>query len=158
MYSIIAVYALPFWVASMPAVRCDLNGGLPMCLWYDSLYIRIKWLLVFLWNLCKPDMVLVSIHVKYIFFLSLRLVLNLQFMMNLRIRLALLGYGYPCIKYGYLRHGWLITFHGFIWRIITYLSQGQPSFAQEPSYQSVVRMKMSVKISTLINVNTKANL
>ena len=61
MYSIIA-----FPVASMPAVRYDLNGGLPTCLWYDSLYIRIIWLLLCLWNLCKPDMVPVSIYVEYI--------------------------------------------------------------------------------------------
>ena len=64
MYSIIAVYALPFQVASMPAVRYDLNGGHPMCLLCDSLYIRIIWLLVCLWNLCKPDMVPVSIYVE----------------------------------------------------------------------------------------------
>ena len=32
-------------------VRNDLNGGLPTCLWYDSLYIKIIWLLVCLWNL-----------------------------------------------------------------------------------------------------------
>ena len=52
MYSIIAVYALPFRVASMPAVRYDLNGGLPTCLWYNSLYIRIIRLLLCLSNLC----------------------------------------------------------------------------------------------------------
>ena len=66
MYSIIAVYALPFRVASMPAVRYDLNGGLPMCLWYDWQYIRIIWLLLCLWNLCKPDLVPVSIYVESI--------------------------------------------------------------------------------------------
>ena len=49
MYSIITVYALPFRVASMPAVRYDLNGGLPTCLWYDSLCVRIIWLLLCLW-------------------------------------------------------------------------------------------------------------
>ena len=53
-----------FSVASMSAVRYDLNGGLPTYLWYDSLYIRIIWLLVCLWNLCKPDMVPVSIYVE----------------------------------------------------------------------------------------------
>ena len=63
MYSIITVYVLPFWVASMPAIKYDFNGGLLTCLWYDSSYIRNIWLLVFLWNLCKPDMVLVSIYV-----------------------------------------------------------------------------------------------
>ena len=55
-----------FRVASMPAVRYYLNGSLPTCLWYDSLYIRIIWLLVCLWNLCKPDMVPVSIYGEYI--------------------------------------------------------------------------------------------
>ena len=64
MYSIIAVYALPFRVASMPAVRYDLNGGLPACLCCDSLYIRIIWLLVRLRNLCQPDMIPVSIYVE----------------------------------------------------------------------------------------------
>ena len=53
-----------FRVASMPAVRYDLNGGFPTCLWYDSLYIRIIWLLFCLCNLCKPDMVPVSIYVE----------------------------------------------------------------------------------------------
>ena len=43
MYSIITMYALPFPMASMPAVRYDLNGGIPTYLWYDSLYIRIIW-------------------------------------------------------------------------------------------------------------------
>ena len=62
MYPIFTVYALPFRVAAMPAVRYDLNGGLSTCLWYDSLYIRIIWLLVCLWNVCKPDMVPVSIY------------------------------------------------------------------------------------------------
>ena len=52
MCSIIAVYAPPFRVASMPAVRYDLNGGLPACLCCDSLYIRIIWLLLRLRNFC----------------------------------------------------------------------------------------------------------
>ena len=43
----------PFRMASMPAVRYDLNAGLPTCLWYDSLNIRIIWLLLCLWNLCN---------------------------------------------------------------------------------------------------------
>ena len=60
MYSIITVYALPFRVASMQVFRY----GLPTCLWHDSLYIRIIWLLVCLWNSCKPDMVPVSIYVE----------------------------------------------------------------------------------------------
>ena len=49
-----------------PCQRSDmmLMGGLPTCQWYDSLYIRIIWLLVCLWNLCKPDMVPVSIYVE----------------------------------------------------------------------------------------------
>ena len=45
-------------------VRYNLNGGLPTCLWYDSLYIRIIWLLLCLCNSCKPDMVPVSIYVN----------------------------------------------------------------------------------------------
>ena len=64
MYSIIAVYALPSRVATMPAVRYDVNGGLPTCLWYHSLYTRIIWLLLCFWNICKPDMVPVSIYVE----------------------------------------------------------------------------------------------
>ena len=44
--------------------RYDLNGGFPTCLWYDSLYIRIIWLLLCFWNLCKPDTVPVSIYVE----------------------------------------------------------------------------------------------
>ena len=59
------------------AVRYDLNGGLPTCPWYDSIYIRIIWLLLCLWNLCKPDMVPVSIYVEYQFCLSLSLSLSL---------------------------------------------------------------------------------
>ena len=66
MYSTNIINALPFRVASTPAVRSDLNGGFPTCLWCDSLHIRIIWLLVYLWNLCKPDMVLISIYVEYI--------------------------------------------------------------------------------------------
>ena len=52
--------------ASMSAIRYDLNGGLPTCLWYDSLYTRNIWLLVYLWTLRKPDKVLVSIYAEYI--------------------------------------------------------------------------------------------
>ena len=87
MYSITAVYALPFRVAPIPAVRYDLNGGLPTCLWYDSLYIRIIWLLLCLLNLCKPDMVPVSSYVEK-FCLSLNLSLMTTCLLSIRISLA----------------------------------------------------------------------
>ena len=48
MFSIISVYALPFRVAPMPVAGYELNGGLRTCLWCDSLYIRIIWLLDYL--------------------------------------------------------------------------------------------------------------
>ena len=61
------IYVDPIWYLYLFMLNkfwYDLNGGLPTCLWYDSLYIRIIWLLLCLWNLCKPDMVPVSIYVE----------------------------------------------------------------------------------------------
>ena len=60
--SITTAHAFPFRVASMPAVRYNLSGGLPSCLWlfiYQDLV-----LFVFLRNSYKPDMVLVYIFVE----------------------------------------------------------------------------------------------
>ena len=99
MYSIITVYALPFRMAFIPAVRYDLSGGLPTCLWYDSLYIRIIWLLVYLWNLCKADMV-------FVFFMLNKFFLSLSLSQTCVTRNVYL----ICLFVSLLSHFWLIHF------------------------------------------------
>ena len=55
------VHAIPLRVAPMPAVRYDLNGGLPMCIRF---IIYQEYIVIVYWFFCKPDMVYVSILVE----------------------------------------------------------------------------------------------
>ena len=57
------VHAIPLRVAPMPAVRYDLNGGLPTCIRliiYQEYMVIVYWYVFF----CKPDMISVSILVE----------------------------------------------------------------------------------------------
>ena len=75
MYSLsLRMHALPLWVAPMPAIRSDLNGGVPTCLRFIIYqeymvivywcafcngiciyfgWIHILWVWVWVWVLCK---------------------------------------------------------------------------------------------------------
>ena len=56
------VHAIPLRVAPMPAVRCDLNGGLPTCIRF--IIYQEYMVIVYCYFFCKPDMVSVSILVE----------------------------------------------------------------------------------------------
>ena len=56
------VHAIPLRVAPMPAVRYDLNGGLPTCIRY--IIYQEYMVIVYCYVFCKPDMVSVSILVE----------------------------------------------------------------------------------------------
>ena len=56
------VHAIPLRVAPMPAVRCDLNGGLPTCIRF--IIYQEYMVIVYCYVFCKPDMVSVSILVE----------------------------------------------------------------------------------------------
>ena len=71
-----------------------------MYLGYFELYIRYIWLLVYLWNLCKPDMVLVYVYLNK-FGLSLSLSLNLN---------VVPADWYICITWHQRYHSWSMPF------------------------------------------------
>ena len=56
------VHAIPLRVAPMPAVRYDLNGGLPTCI--RLIVYQEYMVIVYCYVFCKPDMVSVSILVE----------------------------------------------------------------------------------------------
>ena len=56
------VHAIPLRVAPMPAVRYDLNGGLPTCIRF--IIYQEYMVIVYCYVFCKPDMVSVSILVE----------------------------------------------------------------------------------------------
>ena len=56
------VHVIPLRVAPMPAVRCDLNGGLPTCIRF--IIYQEYMVIVYCYVFCKPDMVSVSILVE----------------------------------------------------------------------------------------------
>ena len=58
------MHILPFWVASMPAVRFDLSGGVRKCLWFFMYQEYNVICISFLWISFKPDMLRVYNYVN----------------------------------------------------------------------------------------------
>ena len=74
------VHAIPLRVAPMPAVRCDLNGGLPTCIRF--IIYQEYMVIVYCYVFCKPDMVSVFWLNKHCLSLSLSICVCVFLYMN----------------------------------------------------------------------------